>query len=482
MRERPVRARYHPGMELSPDYVLSRVRALEPHASGYWVAFSGGLDSQALLHLLARARPPVRLGALHVNHNLQAGAAAWAEQCRATCAALQVEYRELSVQVPTTAGLSPEAAARTARYRAFAEALPAGHALVTGHHQDDQAETLLLQLLRGAGPKGLAAMPPVSGFGAGWLVRPLLDVSRAALHAYAQRQALRWVDDPSNAELGFDRNFLRHAVLPLVRERWPATAAVLTRSAGHQAEAAQLLDELAAIDLQEIRRARADIPAGAGVVMESDSPTEADAVAADRLSVTGLMQLSVARRANLLRYWLHRRYAPTPSTAVLERVDQDLLRAAVDAQPEVRWGGVCLRRYRDDLFLLHETIAPECAPVDWPADQPLILPTGVLTPHPGPGRGVAARHLRGRRLRIAFRQGGERLRPAGRREHHSLKHLFQEAGVPPWERTYVPLLYLGDDLIAVAGYWIVEGFQALEQEPGVAFSWRRAIVPSGPIW
>ena len=484
MREQPVSARYHPSMELSPDYVLDRVRASAPRAIGFWVAFSGGLDSQTLLHLLARARLPGPLGALHVNHNLQAAASEWAAHCRAVCAALQIDYRELSVQVQTARGLSPEAAARNARYRAFAEALPAGHALLTGHHQDDQAETLLLQLLRGAGPKGLAAMPSVSDFGAGWLVRPLLDVSRSALHTYARAHALHWVDDPSNAELGFDRNFLRHSVMPLLRERWPASAAVLARSAAHQAEAALLLDELAAIDLPKTGSARVDPAAVADGVARPDSAakTAVDAAVAERLSVAGLLRLSAARRANLLRYWLHQRHAPTPSAAVLERIDQDLLRAAGDAQPQVCWGGVSLRRYRDELFLLQEPTQPECVPLDWSADQPLILPTGVLTPLPGAGQGVAARHLHGRRLRVAFRRGGERLRPAGRREGHSLKHLFQDAGVPPWERARVPLLYLGDELIAVAGYWIVDGFQALENEPGVTFSWTRAIVPGGPIW
>lgn len=476
-------------MDLTPEAISDRIRALAPDAGGYWLAFSGGLDSQVLLHLLVRARErlPGPLGALHVNHNLQPAAADWAAQCRAAATLLQVEYRDLSVQVPVTAGASPEAAARQARYGALAEALPAGHALLTAHHQDDQAETLLLQLLRGAGPKGLAAMPPASGFAAGLLIRPLLDADREALRGYAERYALQWVEDPSNAELGYDRNFLRHAVMPLLRRRWPGCAAVLSRSARHQAETARLLNELGAMDLEAQHQDRPDLSVGSVRVLNGSAATAVGAEAVGgahtaRLSVSRLLQLSAARRANLLRHWLQRRHAPIPSTAVLARIDSDLLHAANDAQPEVRWGGACLRRYRDELFLLPGSVTENAQALDWPAERPLKLPTGILTPRHGPGQGVAERHLRGRRVRVAFRQGGERLRPVGRREQHSLKHLFQDAGVPPWERGQIPLLYLDDQLIAVAGYWVCEGFQALDGEPGVAFSWTRAIVPDGSIW
>ena len=477
-------AGYHPPMDLTPETISDRVRALAPGAGGYWLAFSGGLDSQVLLHLLVRARErlPGPLGALHVNHNLQPGAANWAAQCRATATLLQVEYRDLSVQVPMTAGPSPEAAARKARYGALAEALPAGHALLTAHHQDDQAETLLLQLFRGAGPKGLAAMPPASQFAAGVLIRPLLDVGRDALQAYAERHALQWVEDPSNAELGYDRNFLRHAVMPLLRRRWPGCAAVLGRSARHQAETARLLDELGAMDLEAQHEGRPNLRGGSGPVSSDSATTTIDAVRGTRLSVSGLVRLSAARRANLLRHWLQRLGAAMPSTAVLAHIDRDLLHAANDAQPEVRWGRACLRRYRDELFLLPEPVAENAQALDWSAERPLELPTGILTPRRGPGQGVAERHLRGRRVRVAFRLGGERLQPVGRRERHTLKHLFQDAGVPPWERGQVPLLYLDDQLIAVAGYWVCEGFQALKDEPGVAFSWTRAIVPGGSIW
>ncbi|MFP5505081.1 MAG: tRNA lysidine(34) synthetase TilS [Gammaproteobacteria bacterium] len=462
-------------MTLTADQIVDSVLALAPEAGGYWVAFSGGLDSQVLLHALAarRERLPAPLAALHVNHNLQADAPAWAEHCRAVCAALDVSYRLLSVAARPDAGESPEAAARVARYRALAGALPPGAALLTAHHRDDQAETLLLQLIRGAGPKGLAAMPAVAELDNALgavparnperpvrLLRPLLEYSRDDLHAYAREQGLQWIDDPSNARTDYDRNYLRHEILPRLRARWPAVNATLGRAAAHQAEAAALLEDLAALDVQTV----------AGAWPGS-------------LSVSALLRLSAPRRANLLRHWLHRSGVPVPAGAVLARIAPDVLRAAPDAEPLLAWPGARLRRYRDLLLLddLHEEEDPSRC-LEWDMSQALTLPGGVLRAEPAHGAGVARRHFADGRCQVRFRQGGERLRPAGRREHHTLKHLFQEAGVPPWERMRVPLIHRGDSLIAVAGYWVCEGFQAADDEPGVRFVWSRAIVPAGSFW
>lgn len=464
------------------EQLIAKISRLAPDATGYWVAYSGGLDSHVLLHAMAKVSEQLSapLMAVHVNHNLQTAAVDWETHCRAVCADLGVEYRSLSVDARPSKGESPEAAARAARYRAFAELLPAGQVLLTAHHQDDQAETLLLQLLRGAGPKGLAAMPENSELGQGDLVRPLLDVSRAELRTYAEQQSLRWVEDPSNAQLDYDRNFLRHSVLPLLQQRWPATSAVLARSAQHQAVAAQLLDDLAVIDLEgqsghsPISVTQVGSPGDGSMKLGSDPVVP--------LSVSHVLALSAPRRANLLRHWLHCCGAPVPSTAVLTRIEQDVLQAAVDAAPCVAWGGVCVRRYRDNLFVDMDQNTSSAAGMQWAIDQPLLLAGGVLTPVLGLGDGVAMRHLADRPLRVDFRQGGERLQPVGRREHHTLKHLFQDAGVPPWERKRVPLLYLDETLIAVAGYWVCEGFQAAEQESGVRFNWSRAIVPDGSIW
>lgn len=449
------------------DQLVARILAFAPDASGYWVAFSGGLDSQVLLHALMRGREglPAPLRALHVNHNLQPDAPAWAEHCREVCVALDVECRLLSVQADARPGESPEAAARAARYRALTEAVGAVGVLLTAHHQDDQAETLLLQLLRGAGPKGLAAMPACTRMNGVLLLRPLLEVPRRALHAYALRHNLGWVDDPSNACADYDRNFLRHEILPRLRSRWPAAGDTLARAAQHQAEAARLLEQWAEADREQAL-----------------SSATGETLSGPTLAVSALLRLDAPRRANLLRYWLRSQGATMPSTAVLAQIDRAVLGAAADAQPLVRWGKLRLRRYRDRLYL--DDVPEEGDPsrcLYWRPSVPLGLPGGTLHAERVTGAGVALRYSAGP-LQVRFRRGGESLRPAGRREHHTLKHLFQDAGVPPWERARVPLIYRADDLLAVAGYWVNDEFRALPDEPGMRFTWSRSIVPPGSIW
>ena len=240
------------------DPILHRLLNALPRTgvTRYWLAYSGGLDSHALLHAMHGLRAQQRgiiLCAVHVHHGLRPEADQWAAHCMSVCAALEIPCQVLHVQARPAAGESPEDAARCARYQALRDVIGAGDCLLTAHHQDDQAETLLLQLLRGAGVAGLAGMPACAAFGTGLLARPLLSHSRAELRAYAERHGLHWVEDGSNAETGYDRNYLRHEILPRLRARWPATAAVLTRSAGHCAAATDLLQILAAQDLANLR-------------------------------------------------------------------------------------------------------------------------------------------------------------------------------------------------------------------------------------
>ena len=229
-------------MRFSPDHLLQQL-----HRHGippsYQVAFSGGLDSLVLLHALCalRGRLAAGVAAVHVHHGLHSDADEWDAHCQQVCDELGVAYTLLRVDGRPATGESPEAAARDARYRALAEWLPAGHCLLTAQHQDDQAETLLLQLLRGSGVSGLAAMPVMTGLGAGHHLRPLLEMTRPALHHYATAHALRWIEDPSNQSSAYDRKYLRHQVLPRLRERWPAVSSSLSRSAAHCAEASALL-------------------------------------------------------------------------------------------------------------------------------------------------------------------------------------------------------------------------------------------------
>ena len=441
-------------MPFSPDSLLQQMQCHAP-APAYWVAFSGGLDSSVLLYALhaCAGRLQAEIGAVHVNHGLQAHAALWEAHCRQVCAALGVRYVSLPVDATPAPGESPEAAARTARYAALANWLPAGHCLLTAQHRDDQAETLLLQLLRGSGVHGLAAMPESSPFGNGLHLRPLLDHPRSDLHAWALATGLAWVEDPSNLDTAFDRNFLRAAVLPVLRQRWPAAASSLARSAGHCAEAADLVGQLAELDLQHVPGPQAGT-----------------------LSVAGLRSLPVARCRNVLRHWIRARSGSFPPASILAHILHDVLASRHDAEPCVRHARHEIRRYRDTLYLLPQQTAPlPLEDIPWSLTAPLPLPQagGVLRATPGTGCGIRKSLLAAHAVQVRWRQGGERCRPAGRRHHHSLKKLFQAQGIPPWERERIPLIYIGDELAVVAGLWVCEPFQAGPADAGLRIEWDR---------
>ncbi|MBY4599495.1 tRNA lysidine(34) synthetase TilS [bacterium BD-1] len=385
------------------------------------VAYSGGLDSTVLLHALA-ADPAMRargLRALHVDHGLHPQSAAWLESCRATCTALGLAFESRRVQV-VDAGDGLEAAARHTRHAAFAQVQQPGEVVALAHHRDDQAETVLLRLLRGAGD-GLAAMRPLRAFGQGWLWRPLLAVPRAELADYARRHALHWLEDPSNASDRHDRNFLRHHVLPRLQERWPQAGAALARSAALLATQADLL---AGEDTRRLAQ-----------VQGLDAAT---------LSVPALLAEPPAWRARLLRAWLAGLGLPPLPADATETIDTELLPARPDASARFAWSGAVIHRWRD---LLHA--GPERAPLpadwsaDWTGEAPLPLPTGDTLALDPPRRFDAP-------LRVHTRQGGERLVLPGRAHHTELKHALQELGVPPWERARLPLLSAPDGTLLAA--------------------------------
>lgn len=405
-----------------------QTRACLQGVQRYVVGFSGGLDSTVLLHALQgiSTRP---LLAVHVNHGLHVNAAGWQAHCAALCKAWQIDFEACRVEVNTEDG-GLEAAARKARYAALSSFVQPGDALLTGHHQRDQAETLLLQLLRGSGVSGLAAMPASRDFGSGWQLRPLLELDRESLLVYAQAHSLNWLEDPSNTNEQLDRNFLRHQVMPDIRRRWPATDRLLARTARHSAEAAGLLDELALQDLAN---------------------TESRA---QQLSLSRLRQLSAPRRGNLLRYWLRSHGYEPPSTAQLQQIDRDLLAGREDAQPHFTQGDYELRRYREQLYLLEPLPpAPQSAELSWDGYSELLLPTGcgrlrAESANP-PAEGLTPGDFH-----VRFLQGGERIRPAQNQYRRRLKTLFQEYGVPPWVRMRMPLIYHGQELVAVADAWL----------------------------
>jgi tRNA(Ile)-lysidine synthase len=418
-----------------------------PAGATLWVAFSGGLDSTVLLHQLKHTGLPIR--ALHVNHHLQNAANRWVEHCREFCGLLGVPLYVLDVKIDPNHRDGPEAAAREARYEAFASVMKQGDWLATAHHQDDQAETVMLRLLRGSGVAGLAAMRAISEIPAGRLWRPLLRQSRAALRDYAERYRLPWIEDPHNQDPRYARSFLRNEVFPLFVQKWPQAVEQLARTAELCGDAVELLDEVAARDL------------GKAVM----------AGKARSLSVQRLLALPKPRRNNLLRYWAAQGGFEIPSFEALSRLEKEMLRARPDAAPVLAWGDTELRRFRDALHLMRRLPPPPArgTALEWDGRADLALPAGcgvlkVLKP--------ARAELP---LRVVFPQGGERLKPAGARFTRTLRNLFQEEAIPPWVRERLPLLKLDGALAAVADRWETAELQKARSGHRARWKWQHAL-------
>lgn len=399
-----------------------------------YIAYSGGLDSTVLLHIMHAAKLPIH--AVHVNHHIQQESDAWQKHCEDICKSLSVPITVQHAQIEKVPQKSLEDSARDARYASLEELLDINSAIVTAHHQDDLAETVLLQLLRGAGPAGLAAMPECKKLSCGYHLRPLLRYSRTELQQYAGSHNLQWVNDPSNQLNDFDRNYLRNEVMPKLLERWPAAQQTLSRSAILQADALNCLRDLAKIDIQAAKTEQSKI-----------------------LNVSALQALSAVRLNNVLRFWIKSNDIRVPSRKVLEQIVADIvLKNEPQGSPQQTWKRGEIRRFRNQLYIMQPLKPHDASQVfRWKIDQPLFIESldrvlrskelkdaGLLLPD-----GVDE-------LSVRFREGGERLKPFGTKQHRSLKNLLQEADIPPWERTRIPLLFHNDRLISVLGYWNAE--------------------------
>ena len=433
-----------------PQQLLQQL-APQTHIQNYWVAFSGGVDSHVLLHALyglADKLPGRTVCAVHIHHGLMADADQWAEFCRATCARYNVTYRAIHVNARASKGESPEAKAREVRYHALKSLIRQNDCLLTAHHQDDQAETLLLQLLRGSGPRGLAAMPMTNKFAQGQITRPLLNTTRAQIEHYARNHQLRWMEDSSNADIQFDRNYLRTEVIPILERRWPSFSNTVARTARLCAQAVRILDEEAQRDLPIVQGRRTNT-----------------------LSIKALSRLSLERQGNVIRHWLKQLSLPTPSERKLRRLYAEVLTATPDATPLLIWSGCEIRRYRDEVYAM-ASIPPHDSSIalTWadPDRDLAIEPLWVLRFESGVGCGLNSSLIAATTVSVRFRRGGERCRLPGRAHHHSLKKLLQELSVPPWMRDRIPLLYLDNQLAAVGDYVVCEPFAAGPAEPGVA--------------
>lgn len=420
-----------------PDILCEPFRSLPDHKR-LWVALSGGLDSVLLLHLTAFCRGShAPLGAIHVNHQLQPNAVEAESFCRAQCERLGIPLVVRRVTVSTgkeasgTGGV--EEAARHARYGVFEQLLEAGDVLLMAHHADDQAETVLFRLLRGSGVAGLSGMPRTRSLGAGQLVRPWLAVERAQLEHWAREAGLAWVEDPSNTDQGYDRNYLRHAIIPNLKARWPGLVRRVRHTAGACSDSAFLNQRLAALQWAEC----------------SDS--------AGRLRVSDLQTLSLAEQVNLLRWWIRQQGYLEPQMSGWRQVIHDLLNAGDDREPELRGDGFFLRRFRGRLYLV-------------PASSETNLPSVMLSPEtPVRWNGwrlhieqVHTPALPLPPIRVSTRSGGERVRPQPGGQEKTLKKWLQEREVPPWERSRIPLVFTEINgagvLLAIGDLWCCDEY------------------------
>lgn len=424
-------------------------QTLQPYRQ-FLLAFSGGLDSTVLLHRLVRWReqdPTIQLRAIHIHHGLSANADGWVAHCQQVCQQWQVPLLVERV-VLGDEGLGIEAHARQARYQAFRMALLPGEALVTAQHLDDQCETFLLALKRGSGPTGLSAMSGESNFAGTKLLRPLLNERRESLYQWAMTHQLTWIEDESNQDDAYDRNFLRLRVVPLLNARWPHFAEAVARSASLCGEQEQLLDEMLAAEL--------------ATLMAEDGS----------LAVEPLTTLSAPRRAALLRRWLGAHNALMPSRDVPERIWREVAQAREDAFPCLRLGDFTVRRYQQRLHWVKYIPGQTEAVLSWPDIlEPLLLPAdlGELALQPG---GALREPNQGDTVTIRFRASGN-LHIVGRHGGRKLKKIWQELGVAPWRRDTTPLLFYGETLIAAADDLFVTQEGRVEQGKGVQMVWRK---------
>ncbi len=448
---------------ISPEILpalLEQFLDRHPPSPTYWVAYSGGLDSTVLLHcaaLVVAANPALSIKAVHVHHGLHQDADAWIVHCQQTCDELKIPLSILLVDAQRRAGQSPEETARTARYRAIESLIGPGDALLLAQHRDDQAETLLLQLCRGSGINGLAAMPASAIFGDGTLLRPFLELTRAHLHEYATRHRLNWVEDSSNADATFDRNFLRQRVVPLLQSRWPGLSQTLARTARHCAEASELLASEAQTLLNDL--------------------LEPNGVA---ISINRLAALDLSRQKLALRAWINAAGYRMPSTVIIERILREGLNAGPDRNPRVRWQEAEVCRYRGALYLL-PLLAPMDSKItlDWPHDQDSLSldGNGELTLTTTLRGGLCREKWARSQVQVRYRQGGERLRLPGRQGTHELRKLLQEVAMPTWIREKIPLVYLDNQLASVGGFWNSSDFTSAK--PDSEHIWLQWTPPAG---
>lgn len=424
-----------------------------PRTGRFWIALSGGLDSRVLLELCARLKSvnsDYRFCAIHVNHQLQTNAVKWAQFCTVTCAELGIDCIVETVDAQPVKGKSPEQAARDARRAAFSQSMCVDDVLLTAHHLNDQAETVLLRLFRGSGITGLAGIRPCVEFNGGLIARPLLEVSRKQLQQFAELYSLQWVEDPSNQCVDFERNYLRRTIIPQLEQRWPGLQGTLARNAHTCLEADLVLSDIA-------KQTLTNIVTSEGVLFISEL-----------LAVEGAMQNLV------LREWFASHNLNMPSSKMLQCIKKEVIDARIDRMPSLKWVNegeqYQIRRYRNQLFVVqNQQPFNNTIQIQWDGVSSLYLPAnmGCLKVVKSQTGGIAEQLWEQSEVTIRFRSGGEACLLSGRDGHRSLKSIFQEAGIPPWERDRIPLVYLDHQLAAIGTLCVCEQFYVSPEQPAV---------------
>lgn len=434
-------------MTFNPEN-LQRSLGGAPPCQHYLVGLSGGVDSVVLLHALLQLRENrlinQSIAAVHVNHGLHPDAESWQDFCQSLCQDWQVPLQVHSVEVSASGSL--ENAARESRYQIFEKSTTAQTVLLLAHHLDDQLETSLLRLLRGAGTAGLVGMPRLRELGTGHLFRPLLDYSRERIVNYATAQKLQWIEDSSNSELHHDRNYLRQQVFPLLAQRWPGYRESWSKSLSLLSEAAEMLQLMARNDLSTI------------------------ASSAGRLKVAVLRKLNEARQRQLIRYWLGQLGLSEPGWNQLQQLVQQVL-TQEEGTGKLELEDYKLQVYDGELYalrLLPELQIAAPVPVEVQPQARLLPNNGYLNFQQGNEAGLSTRF---QQLSLRYRQGGETINLPGR-PNKALKKFMQEAAIPPWLRDRIPLLYHNNELVCVPGIGIAEQAMAGDNEQGYEVTWQ----------
>ena len=417
----------------------------------FWVAYSGGLDSSVLLHLCYLNKDKIEhdIGVIYVNHGLQQEADDWGLFCKEQCDKYDLSFDELKISSTCPEGESIEAWARDERYKIIKNHINNDHVVLMAHHLDDQVETFFLQALRGAGPRGLAAMPYISEKSGAIFARPLLNFTRKELHDYAEIHHLLWKEDKSNSDERFDRNYLRHNLIPVIEERWPAYRQTIERMIEHQKESRIILNQVA---IDDINQAKYKEP--------------------NCLTIKTIKTLDHERQKNLLFFWLEHLGLQIPGSKQMERIIEDVIHSKNDKSPCVNWANVEIRRYKDYIYAIEASNENNIDnQIEWDGDSVINLYKETLVAKNSIGCGISKDKVNNTKFVIRFRSGGEKIKPFNSDHSKTVKQLFQERSVLPWCRDKIPLIYVNNELAMIPGFCVDNKFMAGKEEASWDIQW-----------